>query len=361
MRPITKVLVHFFLLLLVVRLVELRRAGPGDGGAVSTGLELGQGRDTSRVRSSPAAAYPRRAVINATLSEEPQLLVPYRLERLINDVETNLDAFWDFKSIWERMGIERDSEGVFDGFVPSFSAWAAEIFTAYNRNTGTAVVLVVSADGRANRRYVVFRGAGTRWRILGNIDILDNKYEGSPHQRYHRVVTNEHNTWLVLRKLGASGTGVYQVNEVWYEISTEHPKPVLEYPIEGYFCNDNQDVCSRAFDSRIVGEEAAGVAYTVKILFSVSYGCDRGAIPGFQKKGKAAYVWNPTLARFVLNEPASELDRQEIRDVYNTGFLSDSKFLAYNFKELNAIAARGDERRSNWVRAILNRIKTSKE
>jgi len=317
---------------------------------------LEQRRDAGT--SSPiAGSYPGRAVDTATLAEEPQLLMPTRLERLINGVDKNSNSFLDFKSIWERLGIERDSEGVFDGFVPSFGAWGAEIFPAFNPNTGTALVLVISADGGANRRYIVFKAAATRWRITGNIDILDNRYEGSPHQRYRKVVINSHNTWLVVRRLGDIGTGVYQVNELWYEISGEHPQPVLEYPIEGYFCNDYRGVCNRVFDSRIVAEESAGVAYTIKILFTVSYRSECGGIPRLRKKGRADYVWNPSLGRFVLNEAASDLDEQEIRDVYNTGFFSDSKFLAYNFSELKAIEASGNRKQSNWVRSILNRIK----
>jgi hypothetical protein len=259
------------------------------------------------------------------------------------------------------MGIERDSGGVFDGFVPSFGAWGTEIFPAFNPNTGSALVLVISADGGANRRYLVFRAAATRWRISGNIDILDNEYEGSPNKRYRKVVTSAHNTWLVIRRLEDRGTGVYQVNELWYEISGEHPRLVLEYPIEGYFCNDYQCVCNRVFDSRIVAEESADKAYAIKILFTVSYCSECGGIPRLRKKGRADYVWNSGLSRFVLNEAALDLDEQEIRDVYNTGFFSDSKFLAYNFSELKAIEANGNEKQRNWLRAILSRIKTSKE
>jgi len=356
MRPITKVLVHICLLLLVVRLVDVRRARSPKGAVASSGLMLEQRRDAGT--SSPiAASYPGRAVDTATLAEEPQLLMPSRLERLINGVDKNSNSFLDFRSIWERMGIERDSGGVFDGFVPSFGAWGAEMFPAFNPNNGSGLVLVISADGGANRRYLVFRAAATRWRISGNIDILDNEYEGSPHQRYRRVVTSAHNTWLVIRRLEDRGTGVYQVNELWYEISGEHPRPVLEYPLEGYFFNDDQNVCNRMFDSRIIAEEAADVAYTIKILFTVSYCSDRGGSPRLRKKGRADYVWNPGLGRFVLNEAASDLDEQEISDVYNTGFLSDSRILAYNFKELKAVEGNGNEKQRNWVRAILDRIK----
>src|SRR5262249_53485061 len=161
--------------------------------------------------------------------------------------------------IWKILRVKQDEDRIFDGFVPSYSRWHAELFSdgALGKNAGK-LILKISANGGADRRYLVFsrdlsyRQGKVRWRFWGSIDVLDNKYEGSPHQSYHRMVNSGKHTWLVLRALGASGTGVYQIDEAWYEIAQVPPKKVLEYPIRGYFANS--DVCDRVVRLRILNQ-----------------------------------------------------------------------------------------------------------
>src|SRR5580693_8955684 len=79
-------------------------------------------------------------------------------------------------------------------------------------------------------------------------------------------------TWLALRRLGASGTGVYEVDEGWYEISGNHPEKVLEFPTKGWFADDNEDICNREFGSRIIGKKTLRASYAIQVRFWVTFG-----------------------------------------------------------------------------------------
>ncbi|HYL99946.1 MAG TPA: hypothetical protein VEZ90_13410 [Blastocatellia bacterium] len=187
-----------------------------------------------------------------------------------------------------------------------------------------------------------------------NIDIQDEKYEGSPHQQYHRLINDGQDTWLAVRTLGATGTGVFQIDEAWYDLTGENPQKVLQYPILGYFAND--EVCNREFGSRTVSEGASVSGFRVRIRFWVRYGGPAAAGKLRQQK-LATFAWNPSLNRFVLDSTASELDQEEIDDVFSAGFLSDSKFLVYNLRDLSAMRNRGHLRTNAWVDSMLNQIR----
>jgi hypothetical protein len=267
-------------------------------------------RETDAPCPAEAAKDPKKTaelrglgVYSVQLQQDPEFLLPYMLGHLINGVDKNFDGFLDFTAVWQRIGIERDSEGIFDGFNPSYSRWRSEFIAVNNPGVGRFVIVFISADGGADRRFVIFRQLKTEWQVVGKIDLLDNRYEGSRHEGYHRVITDGENTWLALRRLAASGTGVYQVDEAWYEISGSSPQKVLEYPTTGYFANDNEGVCNRVFCSRIT-DEKAGPPHRLQILFSVCYSEDQAEGPKLEKAGRATFVWARSPGRFVLDEPA---------------------------------------------------------
>src|SRR5215831_14116635 len=183
---------------------------------------------------------------------------PHALEDLINGANLNETRFIDFTSVWQKMQIEHDARGDFDRLTPSDNPWRARVFDAGTTQVPLRqVVLEVSAHGGASRRYLIFKQESSSysgWLVLGNIDILGGRYEGSPHQQYHRVITTSGHTWLLLRAV-ASGTGTYDVKEMWYEIRGPRPEKVLEYSIEGWHASG--DVSDRKFSSRLISEESS--------------------------------------------------------------------------------------------------------
>ena len=198
-----------------------------------------------------------------------------------------------------------------------------------------------------NRSY---RASNISWQFSGCIDVLDNRYEGSPHQAYHRIVSSGKHTWLVLRALAVSGTGVYQINEAWHEIDHYPPKKVLEYPIKGHSAQG--DLCDRVFGSRIVNQQRVNSVYVIEIQLSVTYGLGR---PVFSKTQTASYVWVPDLAEFVFDQSNSKISKQEMELVYNTGFLKDELFMSYNYSDLKRIASHGNKVQKDWLEWVLTK------
>jgi len=70
--------------------------------------------------------------------------------------------------------------------------------------------------------------------------------------------------------LGASGTGTYQINEMWYEIHGHSPQQALEYSIEGWHASG--DFSDREFLSRLISQGTYGSSFRVEVMFCVSYG-----------------------------------------------------------------------------------------
>ena len=59
-----------------------------------------------------------------------------------------------------------------------------------------------------------------------------------------------------------------------------------------------------------------------------------------------------------MDESTSNVSQEEIRDVFQTGFLTDSKFVIYNLSELSRIRERGSERRRMWLESLFSRMRS---
>ncbi|HUK91829.1 MAG TPA: hypothetical protein VLZ81_15610, partial [Blastocatellia bacterium] len=196
-----------------------------------------------------------------------------------------------------------------------------------------------------------------RWQV-SNIDILDYKYADPPRQQYHRLVSNSRSTWLALRSLGDSGTGVYEIDEDWYEISGSHAEKVLEFPTKGWFGNDNEGVCNREFGSRINGEKTLPGSYAIQVRFWVTFGPYGEGHWNFHQTKDATYVWNNWERQFVLDESSSNVSQDEIADMFHTGMLTDSKFLIYNLSELSTIRERGSQRDRTGLESLFSAMRS---
>jgi hypothetical protein len=288
----------------------------------------------------------------------PRTLSPFAIRDFINGVDKNLNEFYDFTPLWERLQIDKGENDSFEGFTPSYSHWQAQTFREINTQRGKLVVLKIVAMGGAIRRYLIFRKEHSTqakispWKILGNIDILDNKYEGSPHQKYHRIIVMGNHIWLLLRNLANRGTGVYQINEAWYRIDIKKPKKVVEYAVEGY-SHIFGDVSERNFSTKVERYRPMKRGYQVEIQYSARYG---GNKTRFSKKQMAIYNWKRGSGIFTLDKARSELSEEEIEDVFNTGCIPHDRFLTYNYAELEQIAKYGSAVQKRWLKECSSRM-----
>lgn len=295
---------------------------------------------------------------------ESDTISPYQLEEYINRQDENEVEVVDFKPVWERLQVPRDQEGIFDGFIPSYSRWRAEIIeTPSSTKHAATVILKIAAEGGANRRYLIFKRSSAtpsaQWRFSGYIDILDNKYEASAHNKYHKIFSNVAGDWLILRELGASGTGVLGINELWYKIDEERPQEVLNYPVEYHRVMGNiSDLeCKASVDE----PELEDGAFVQQVRYFVSFAPDYK--PKFQwlfsKKAKVRFVWSDAAKKFLFDDVVSEISQEEFKDKF--GGWDDQKFIEYNLDRFVKIARTGNEEQKEWLKRVLGEIKDPRQ
>jgi hypothetical protein len=259
--------------------------------------------------------------------------------------------------------VPRDQDGIFDGFIPSYSRWRAEVIeTPSSTEQAATVVLKIAVHGGANRRYLIFkRGSPTpsgQWRFSGYIDILDNKYEGSAHNKYHKILSNEAGDWLILRELGASGTGILGINELWYKIDEEVPQEVLNYPVEYHRVMGT--ISDLECKARVDEPELGDGTFVQQVQYFVSFAPDYK--PKFQwllsKKATVRFVWSDAAKKFLFDD-VSEISQEELKDKF--GGWDDQKFIEYNFDRFVKIARTGNEEQKEWLKRVLGAIKDPRQ
>lgn len=177
-------------------------------------------KDTVSPTSSQPNAHQHPPELNDALSRilGSPTISPQQLEAFTNQRDGYETDFVDFKPIWKRLDISSGQDGLFDGFDKSSTRWAAELIDVSSQLKPVKIVVKLSANGGADRRYLVFvkdeaESNVERWSFSGQIDITDN-YEASAATRYHRVVSDSNHVWLVLRNAPRIGTGYRLVTRV---------------------------------------------------------------------------------------------------------------------------------------------------
>lgn len=284
---------------------------------------------------------------------------PYELARYINEQDTSKERKVDFKSVWNKLKIERDEDGVFDIYTPSFSRWRAEVIEVPSSDEHPdCVVLKIAADGGANRRYLVFKriasaGSVRGWQFTGHVDHIDHKYEWSEHNRFYRVISNEAGDWLILRALGATGTGVFEIDEYWYKVDAETPRKVLQYPVE--FRYSAGFISDLDFEAAMGSPKFVSGPLTQQILYAVSFGLvyEPESHFLFSRKARVTFVWNDEAGKFVFDESQSDVSANEFDDYF--GVEDDEKFIRYNFKWLLKVAGDGGDEGRAWFKRVLDK------
>jgi hypothetical protein len=304
---------------------------------------------------SDASQYPPKQ--NAELSRilSSPSISPRQLEEYTNQRDENENEFVDFKPIWRRLQIPRDQEGRFDGFDPASSRWRAELIdTSEPDMRALKAIVKISADGGADRRYLVFAKdeAGERWRFSGNIDFTDN-YEASEATRYHRVVSDSKHVWLALRTAPRIGTGISASDERWSLIDKEPPREVLKYPLEGgRVTGALSDV---QYKASIMEPTFLAGRLTQTVRYKVSFGV--AAKPKFHwlfaKTAQVNFVWDENGDKFVLDGPTSNVSAEEVDTIFGA---DEEKFIEYNLRELILLARGASAEQRKWLKRVIDKI-----
>lgn len=205
-------------------------------------------------------------------------------------------------------------------------------------------------------QYLVFiKNIDSKWEFLGNIDLAIQKYE----EPTNIIVQNDHGTWLVIKALTQSGSGIVSYSQKWYWLGEQKTDGIVEslsYPVEGHLIGWNP-----LFDRRYFSERFYSGTDELKITFYALYTNarkddikDLNELFFIQKD--AVYVWNSKTRHFVINQANSQITQDQIEGLYTDG---NDGFLIHNFAELQKFADIKYPANQKWLQIFLNECKNS--
>ena len=297
---------------------------------------------------------------------ESPSISPYEIQQFVNE-QTGRQLV-EFGPLWSKLRIPRDEEGIFDGFIASYSPWRAEVIDVSKSDDGglreknDLSILKIAAQGGSSRRYLIFRLVkdlpNSVWQFLGNIDILGN-YEGNKDIDYQKIVRHEHNTFLIVRTVPRIGTGLSDTSEMWFKIDEDHPKKMLEYPINGASVVGNvSDVEYVA--TTILEPKARSGFLTQEVRYTVLFGAT--VKPAFKwlfsKSVRVVFVWDQAAQAFTL-APMSDISMAELNSRF--GSERPSEFIRYNFDRLLKLVSGVTPEQRKWFDRVVNEMPDSRE
>lgn len=203
-------------------------------------------------------------------------------------------------------------------------------------------------------QYLVFRRDGVNWTFLGFADLYQQKYQPPS---YRVVRGKDDQSWLVIRALAGSGSGVAAYVDTWHNLVSQGLISVLEYPGRGHVVGWGLPF-DREYSSKFLkGREVDG-KYTIEIQFDAKYFDGYNDLEQrrwlFAVPRKAVFVWNEETRRFNLNPLKSEISEEQIEGLFNDG--SDG-FLKHNYDELVKLAKYGNSASRSWLTRFLGECK----
>jgi len=283
----------------------------------------------------------------------PKSLDPRDIKFFIDD-EPEISLF----KLWQALGINPNE---FDGSVsnnPDFfprkchnceaETWEYD----FDGEEGNESLLRICDSIGQSCRYLIFKWADKRWKLLGHIDAW-GKYQ-SPQ---HTVIVNRGVTWLAIRNQGASGTGVSSYIDFVYLVTPRRILKGFSYVAHGSQFGGPGSV-GRDFNGRVVDCTVRQGAVNVEFAYSVIYWGDTNLfsqqhkVISTNRLGDFANRFDP--ARSNITEP-------EFESVYNIDSLSNEDFLQYNYGEMSQIASGRDIRKKEWLREFLKNCENTAE
>lgn len=205
----------------------------------------------------------RRMYVSESDPDLPKELSPYEVRNFVSK-EPNLSLL----KLWKALRInpnEFDGVPYNAGFFPNtcdnceVEIWNYDL----DGEPGTEALLRISEPLDQYCRYLIFKYANKRWKLLGHIDAW-GKYQ-SPQ---HTLIVNRGRTWLAIRNQGVSGSGVASYIDFVYLVTPAKVINGFSYIAEGH---QSAPEFSQDFNGRVVDCRLRDGVVTVEFAYSVRY------------------------------------------------------------------------------------------
>jgi len=278
--------------------------------------------------------------------------------------EHQKDECVSLAAYWKRLGIDTEEW-------EKYGTCEAAIFElALGRGEATTVMMRLydqSGWSMGGTRYLFFKPFATahqtEWRLLGYLDIEDQRYEVPEH----RVITSGADRWLLFTVLATRGSGYSLHCDEWYEIDDDGVRLVLSYP-SGKSSTLSVRVPTTVLEasSKIISATTEADRTRVAIEFTATYVLYAGAdsddnIQLWAKTQSAVFARSSRQERFRLDARQSRLSDKEFDAIYDGEGPTNSEILRYNFYDLERIATGANERAKAWLSSYLGECEDTNE
>jgi hypothetical protein len=300
-------------------------------GAITSGLALSESEDDELLPSS---------------------LSPFDIKSFINaHPQSSLTKLWQALSIDPRKFEDEDINS--DYFPANCQTCKADTFEYdLDGQPGSEVLLRVAREFDPACRFLIFKYAGDKWKLLGHIDA-----SGKYRMPQHTIILSGGLTWLAIQSQGASGSGVASYFDRLFLVRPTGITKGIAFTSEayqsGYEGKPTMNVSGRIVSASLINETIAA-----EIEYSVEYGGADPLLPRkdiilFAKNQKALIVKSPRSRTQWVDRGHSDAPESELDAVYNVDSLSDDDFLKYNYQELSGIARGRNSAKKEWLRRFL--------
>lgn len=231
--------------------------------------------------------------------------------------------------------------------------WGYDKAEKFEFDLGAGGKLLVIRIGKAidrNFRYLFFRLIkSNEWRFVSYHDEHEQKYGPPPQQ----IETAGNQVWFVVKRLGASGTGLSWYHYVWLNISAKEARTELMLPAtcETYSLGE-PSICE-------TWELAEKSILNGKYIFRFEgrFLLSGGDEELFTKQGRRVYVWNPGKNTMEFDSKRSTLSERAWNKYSVKGDAGFDRSLKLYYAELLQVARAGNQEQKRWLKSYLERSK----
>jgi hypothetical protein len=241
-------------------------------------------------------------------------------------------------NLWQRLGIED---------------WGYDKAEKFEFDLGNEEKLLVIRIGKAidrHFRYLFFRLTETNeWRFVSYHDEVEQKY-GPPQQR---IETAGSLVWFVVKRLGASGTGLSWYSQVWLNISEKEATIDLILPIACETYSPGEPTICETWE--LAEKNSLNGKYIFR--FEGHFSWRGGDEEFFAKRGSWVYVWNPGKNALEFDSKRSTVSERGWDKYSVKGDAGFNRSLKLYYAELLQVARDGNQDQKHWLKNYLERSK----